>query len=70
VGIGVAILALLLAKNAIQANQLFDLHAAATAPGAPAAALKARHDASTSIIPPADLRAQELAGFGGGFFAR
>jgi uncharacterized protein len=66
-GIGVAILALLLAKNAIQANQLFDLHAAAMAPGAPAAALKAWQDASASIIPPPDLKAQELAGFGGGF---
>ena len=67
-GVGVAILALLLAKNAIQANQLFDLHAAAMAPGAPAAALKAWQDASTSIIPPAGLKAQELSGFGGGFF--
>jgi uncharacterized protein len=67
-GVGVAILALLLAKNAIQANQLFELHAAATAPSASGAALKAWQDASASIIPPPDLKAQELAGFGGGFF--
>lgn len=68
IGIGVAILAALLAKNIWQAHELALMHAAAAAPGAPPAALEAWREASQLVAPSADLKAQEIAGFGGGFF--
>lgn len=66
-GIGVAILAVLLTKNVLEAQHLETLRVAATAPGASAAALKAWQDASMSVIPPPGMKAAELAGFTGGF---
>jgi uncharacterized protein len=67
IGIGVVILAALLTKNVLSAEHLETLRAAATAPGASAATLKAWQDASMSVIPPPGMKAAELAGFGGGF---
>jgi len=67
IGIGVAILAVLLTKNVLAAEQLDGLRAAATAPGASAAAIKAWQEASMAVIPPPGMKAAELAGFGGGF---
>jgi len=67
IGIGVAILAALLTKNAIEANQLIALHAAAVAPGASASVVKAWQEASMALIPPPGMKAAELAGFRGGF---
>ena len=67
IGIGAVILVALLAKNILGAEHLDALRAAANAPGATAAALKAWQDASMSVIPPPGMKAAEIAGFGGGF---
>ncbi|HEX5377244.1 MAG TPA: DUF418 domain-containing protein [Phenylobacterium sp.] len=67
IGIGAVILLALLTKNVVSAEQLDALRAAATAPDASAAAIKAWQDASMAVIPPPGMKAAELAGFGGGF---
>jgi uncharacterized protein len=67
IGVGVAILALLLAANLFEARQLAAMQAAAAAPGATAAAVKAWQEASQIVAPPLAMKAQEIAGFGGGF---
>jgi len=67
VGVGVAVLGALLAFNLFEARELAAMHAAAAAPGATPAALKAWQEASQLVAPSAELKAQELAGFGGGF---
>ena len=67
IGIGAVILVALLTKNVVEAGQLDALRAAATAPGASAAAIKAWQEASMAVVPPPGLKAAELAGFGGGF---
>jgi uncharacterized protein len=65
--VGVAILLALLAHNAMDARALFDLRAAAQAPGASPQAVAAWQAASQAIVPPPGLAAQQIAGFGGGF---
>ena len=67
IGVGVAILAALLAYNLREASQLEALHAAAVAPGAPASAVKAWQDVSLVVAPSKSLGLQQIAGFGGGF---
>jgi uncharacterized protein len=67
VAIGVVVLAALLAANLFEANQLAAMHAAANAPGASPAAIKDWQEASQVVAPPASLKVQEIAGFGGGF---
>jgi uncharacterized protein len=67
IGIGVAVLAALLTKNLIEASQLEAMRAAAGAPGAAAATIKAWQEASLVLSPPKSLAAQEIAGFGGSF---
>ncbi len=65
--IGAAILLALLTKNILGAEHLESLRAAAAAPGASAAALKAWQEASIVVVPPPGMKAAELAGFGGSF---
>ncbi len=65
--IGVVVLAALLGLNLFEAAELTRLHAAAFAPGASASALKTWQEASQIVAPPAGMKAQEIAGFGGGF---
>jgi uncharacterized protein len=67
IGVGVAILALLLAANLFEARELAAMQAAAAAPGSTAAAVKAWQEASQIVAPPLAMKAQEIAGFGGGF---
>ena len=67
IGLGVVILALLLAANLFEARELATMQAAAAAPGATAAAVKAWQEASQIVAPPLAMKAQEIAGFGGGF---
>src|SRR5207302_1810297 len=67
IGIGVAILAALLAHNAYDAKQLEALHSAAVAPGASAAAVAAWQAVSLTVAPGQEMAAQQIAGFGGGF---
>lgn len=67
--VGVAILSALLAKNLWQAGVLEALHAAATAPGASASAVKAWQEVSIALQSPPEARAAELAGFGGDFMS-
>jgi uncharacterized protein len=67
IGVGVVILALLLAANLFEARELAAMQAAAAAPGATAGAVKAWQEASQIVAPPLDMKAQEIAGFGGGF---
>jgi uncharacterized protein len=67
VGVGLAILAGLLFKNLIVADQLKALYLAATAPGATPAALKAWQEASQLVAPSQAQKALEIAGFRGGF---
>lgn len=67
IGLGVAILAGLLGWNLFLAGQLDAIHAAAVAPGASAAAVKAWSDISLVVSPPQAMAAQQIAGFGGGF---
>ncbi|MDP3855803.1 DUF418 domain-containing protein [Phenylobacterium sp.] len=67
IGVGALVLVALLTKNVLGSYQLEALHAAATAPGASAAALKAWQEASMTLMAPPAMAAQELAGFGGGF---
>ena len=69
IGIGLVILAGLIAKDLIDAGQMEVLRAAATAPGASAAAIKAWQDASVAVQAPADLAAAEIAGFRGTFMS-
>jgi len=66
-GVGIAVLVALLAKNLWQAQQLEALHAAATAPGASAATLKAWQQAAMALGPPPEAVKADLAGFGGDF---
>jgi len=66
-GVGVVILLAFLTKNVLQAQALEALHAAATAPGAPASAVKAWQDASMLLAPPPEMKAAEYAAFRGGF---
>jgi uncharacterized protein len=67
VGVGVVVLAGQLGFNLWEAGELAKLHAAAFAPGAPPAALKAWQEVSMAVSPPLAMKAQEIAGFGGGF---
>jgi uncharacterized protein len=67
IGIGVMVLALLLAANVFEAHELAVMQAAASAPGATAAAVKTWQEASQIVAPPLVMKAQEIAGFGGGF---
>jgi uncharacterized protein len=67
IALGTLILVILFAYNAIDAQHLYTLRAAATAPGASATAIKAWQDASATVVLPPEMKAQELAGFGGGF---
>ena len=69
IAVGIAILAGLLVKNLVQADQLAALKAAAGAPNAPAAAVKAWQDASLLVNPPPAMKADEIAGFRGGVLA-
>ena len=69
IGIGVAILAAVLAHNAWQARELEALHAAAVAPGASAAAVAAWQAVSLVVAPGQEMAAQQMAGFGGDFMA-
>jgi len=66
-GIGAAVLVALLLKNLFQAQALEALHAAATAPDAPASTVKAWRDASMLLAPPPEAKAAEIAAFKGGF---
>ncbi len=66
-GIGVAILAVLLGVNLVVANQLFAMHAAAMAPGASPDAVKTWQEASQLVAPSAQLGQMEIAGHRGGF---
>ena len=68
IAIGAAVLIALLAYNALQDIRLVALHAAAFAPGASAQAIKAWQEASVTVVLPPEMKAQEIAGFGGGFF--
>jgi uncharacterized protein len=65
--IGALVLAALLAANLWQAAELAALKAASVAPGASPAAIAAWREVSQVIAPPAAMKAQEVAGFGGGF---
>jgi uncharacterized protein len=67
IGIGVVVLALLLAANVFEAHELAVMQAAASAPGATAAAVKTWQEASQVVAPPIAMKAQEIAGFGGDF---
>lgn len=67
IGVGAVILIGLIAKDLVEAGHLQALYGAATAPGASAATVKAWQDASLTVAAPPGLKAQELAGFGGGF---
>lgn len=67
VAIGVVILTLLLIANLVLADQLKGLYAAAAAPGATPAALKAWQEASQLVAPSKALGNLEIAGFRGGF---
>ncbi len=67
VGVGVVILAGLLAANLFVAGQLQALHAAAAQPGATPAALKSWQDASQLVAPSQALKNLEIAGYRGGF---
>lgn len=69
IGLGVAILAGLLAHNAYEAGQLTALHAAAVAPGASSAAIAAWQDVSLVVAPGKDMALRQIAGFGGGFMS-
>jgi uncharacterized protein len=68
IAIGAAVLVALLAYNALQDIRLVALHTAAMAPGASAQAVKAWQEASVTVVLPPEMKAQEIAGFGGGFF--
>ena len=65
--VGVVILAALLAANLFVADQLQGLYAAAVAPGATPAAVKAWQEASQLVAPSQALKLQEIAGYRGGF---
>jgi uncharacterized protein len=65
--IGVAVLAALLGLNLFEARELAAMHAAATARGATPGAIKAWQEASQLVAPSAAMKAQELAGYRGGF---
>jgi uncharacterized protein len=67
IAIGVTILAALLGWNAFLATQIDAIHAAAVAPGATAADLKAWSDISLVLDPPQSMADQQIAGFGGSF---
>ncbi len=65
--IGATILGALLVKNLLAAGHLEALRAAANAPGAAANAVRAWQEASVSVILPPEVKAQEIAGYRGGF---
>jgi uncharacterized protein len=65
--VGVLVLTALLTVNLFVADQLQGLYAAAMAPGATPAALKAWQDASQLVAPSQALKLQEIAGYRGGF---
>jgi uncharacterized protein len=67
IAMGAAILVALLSCNAIQDVHLVALHAAATAPGASAASIRAWKDASGTVLLPKEMIAQQISGFGGSF---
>jgi uncharacterized protein len=67
IAIGVVVLSALLAANLWEAHMLEGLKAAASAPGASATAIKDWQEASQVVAPPAAMKVQEIAGFGGGF---
>jgi uncharacterized protein len=67
IGIGVAVLAVLLAANLYEASMLTHLRAEAAAPGASPAAVSAWREASQLVAPAPALKAAEIAGFRGGF---
>ncbi|HLZ77373.1 DUF418 domain-containing protein [Phenylobacterium sp.] len=66
-GVGVAILAVLLGANLVVADQLIAMHAAATAPGASPDAIKSWQEASQLVAPSAQMGQLEIAGYRGGF---
>ncbi|HEY3947406.1 DUF418 domain-containing protein [Phenylobacterium sp.] len=66
-GVGVAVLALLLAANLWEADQLIAMHAAAMAPAASSEAVKTWQEASQLVAPSAQLGQLEIAGYRGGF---
>jgi len=65
--IAVVILTALLAANLIVADQLKAMYAAATAPGASAAAVKTWQEASQLVAPSQALKTLEISGYRGGF---
>jgi uncharacterized protein len=67
IAMGAAILVALLSYNAMADVHLVALHAAATAPGASAAAIQAWNEASGTVVLPKEMIAQQISGFGGGF---
>ena len=67
IAVGVAVLVLLLAKNVFQSEMLEALRAAATAPDAPADAVRSWREASAMIEAPPEARDLEIARFGGDF---
>ena len=67
IAIGVVVLTGQLAFNLFEAQQLETLRAAATAPGAPSATVQMWKEASQLVAAPQEMKAQEIAGFGGGF---
>ncbi len=67
IGIGLVVLASLLAANLYEASALASLRAAAQAPGASQQALKTWQEASQLVAPTPALRHAEIAGFRGGF---
>jgi uncharacterized protein len=67
IGIGVTVLAGQLGFNLFEAHRLAELRAAAAAPDAPAATVQMWKEASQLVAAPPEMKAQEIAGFGGGF---
>lgn len=68
VTIGVAVLTALLSVNLFEARELTAMHQAAMTPNATPAAIEAWREASQLVAPSAALKAQELAGYHGGFW--
>lgn len=65
--VGVAILLALLGYHLLETHMLEQIHAAAHAPGASPQALAAWAEIRMLVDPPAEMAAQQIAGFGGGF---
>ena len=69
IGIGVMVLAALIAWGLVQSNLIEAVRTAALKPGATAADVKAWSDIRLLIDPPQSMAQGEIAGFGGGFMA-